>query len=409
MTRDSTHDLHDVGWLRSVLSTVTPLLCVLSASACARERSRPSRTLGVPVDFVPLPGQHGLGVKLSTCVEPEALQEAGLLQRVLEALDEHGLVVLQTTAPASASQLDAFATGLLGPNSLVDFSGCDANARNQGGGGSKCHAPGVPTVRVLGNKTDASGQPTSLLCRMGYEWHNDGVGPGVISILQCLATPSCGGETLFASSSALYAALSAEQKAIADAAILVCSNKYTGGGPAAVDAECGLRMDPTGTKRIRPAETTRPGWTLNESTTPLVMKHAHSGKPVIVQGGKNLDHIKGMDAEASAELLSSLLCTGLKPQHVTPLDEDLYATGKTSFAPEAVLEFKWAPGTIVVWDNQAMLHSTTPVVLYGPGERLFFHIIGTDQRHLGEHADTGGGDYGKNQRDAFFLGARATE
>ena len=28
------------------------------------------------------------------------------------------------------------------------------------------------------------------------------------------------------------------------------------------------------------------------------------------------------------------------------------------------------------WDNLATLHSTTPVALYGEGEREFFHIIG---------------------------------
>ena len=240
----------------------------------------------------------------------------------------------------------------------------------------------------------------------GYEWHNDGMGDGVFSILSCLATPASGGATLFASTSDMYARLSPEQQAFADSAVVVHSNRYTAGGPAAVDGECGVRMDATGTQRVRAATTRRDGWSLNESRTPLVTRHARSGLPVLVGGGKNVDHLAGMEPEASCQALGELLRAGLMPTELSPVGaEDLLPTGKTTFAPQAVLEYQWHAHDIVIWDNQALLHSTTPVCLYGPGARMFHHIIGTDVRRLGADAKAAGGDYGAVQRDAFFLGA----
>ena len=233
------------------------------------------------------------------------------------------------------------------------------------------------------------------------------MGDGVFSILSCLANPEVGGTTLFASTGDMYARLSPAQQAFAGAAVVVHSNRYTAGGPAAVDGECGVRMDATGTQRVRPATQQRDGWSLNESRTPLVVHHARSGRPVIVGGGKNVDHIVGMEPEASCQALGELLRAGLLPTALSPVGaEDLLPTGKTSFAPEAVLEWQWRANDVIIWDNQALLHSTTPVCLYGPGARMFHHVIGTDVRRLGaEHAAKGGGDYGAVQRDAFFLGA----
>ena len=187
----------------------------------------------------------------------------------------------------------------------------------------------------------------------GYEWHNDGMGDGVFSILSCLATPAVGGTTLFASTSAMYARLSPAQKAFADAAVVVHSNRFTAGGPAAVDGECGVRMDATGTQRVRPAQQQRDGWSLNESRTPLVVRHARSGLPVIVGGGKNVDHIEGMEPEASCQALGELLRAGLLPSELSPVGpDDLLPTGKTSFAPEAVLEWQWHANDVIIWDNQ---------------------------------------------------------
>ena len=122
------------------------------------------------MQFAPLPGPHGFGAALAGApVAPEALAALADDSRdaLLAALDAHSLVLLRTAGEATPEQLHAFCERLLGAGGLVDFSGLGADARNQGAGGPRCHAPGVPTVRVLGNTTDAGGAAASLLCRIG--------------------------------------------------------------------------------------------------------------------------------------------------------------------------------------------------------------------------------------------------
>lgn len=260
--------------------------------------------------------------------------------------------------------------------------------------------------------------PASLPC-LRYEWHSDGDGPGVFSLLHCLATPAAGGATLFASMSAAYASLSADQRALADTFVGVHSNRHTAGGPAAVDAECGLRMDATGTRRIRAAERRKPAWKLGESWFPVVQTHPTRGR-VLVGGGKNVDHFevcepgfspeqvaadggaedpqqrqrrraRVLSEDESAALCSELLLAHLRPSQLSPLSpDDLLPTGETTFDPLAVLQLSWRPRDLVIWDNMALLHSTTPVALYGPGERRFLHVIATDARRAVAGAGGGG-------------------
>ena len=122
------------------------------------------------MQFEPLPGPQRFGAQLAGgAVAPAALASVSDadVAALAAALDTHALVVLRCERAASAAELAAFATKLLGEGGLVDFSGTGADARNQGAGGALCHAPGVPAVRVLGNVTDAAGAAKALLCRIG--------------------------------------------------------------------------------------------------------------------------------------------------------------------------------------------------------------------------------------------------
>lgn len=200
-----------------------------------------------------------------------------------------------------------------------------------------------------------------------------------------------GGDTLFTDMAAAYRSLTDDQRRFADSATAIHSNLHTGGGPAAVDAECGLRMDASGTIRIRPAHRRKATWRLGESRFPIVQRHPSRG-PVLVGGGKNLESIEGFSPEESARLCSELLLAHVRPSALSPLDaSDLLPTGETAFSPDAVLRLRWSPGQLVVWDNLALVHSTTPVALFGPGERRFLHVIATDVRRLGAQAGGGGG------------------
>ena len=348
--------------------------------------------------FESLPGfTGGFGVACTSAMPPSRLAQLCTADKaaLLAALDTHAMLVLRPSSALSAEQLHRFGEALMGAGGLVDFGGTSMDAIAQGGGGAACHAPGVPTVRALGNVKDAEGKAASLLCRIGYEWHNDGMGPGVLSILHCLSTVDAGGETLFTSTSGMYDRLSEPQRAFADAAVAVHSNRFTGGGPAAVDGECGVRMDATGTRRVAAATSRRPDWELNEARHALVQVHPHSGRRCLIPTGKNLDHFDSpavMGPEESGVLMSELMCAHLQPQSLASVGEDGLPAGKTHFSPQTVLEFSWTQNDIVVWDNQALLHSTTPVCLYGSGTRAFYHVIGTD---VGRGASKPqGGDYG---------------
>ena len=133
--------------------------------------------------FEPLPGPHGFGAQLVGGVSPAALAriDAAQVDALAAALDAHALLVLHCDTAASAAELAAFATRLLGSGGLVDFSGVSADARNQGAGSALCHAEGVPAVRVLGNVTGAGGEAKALLCRIGACGSAGGVKRGCVA------------------------------------------------------------------------------------------------------------------------------------------------------------------------------------------------------------------------------------
>lgn len=240
------------------------------------------------------------------------------------------------------------------------------------------HLPGFPSIRPIGNTKDAHGEPSALFCRTGYEWHKDGDGEGITMIV-CVKTPNSGGNTLFSSAYAHYDALSGPLKKIAESTIIVTSNRYTAGGPSAVDCENGLRMDATGTRLVSTAHTRTTWWKLAESRWPLVRVHPETGRKYVSTGAKNLDHLVVDDVPlgpgASRELLSEILLRGLRPTGLAPLDEDGLPVGLTAFDPDLVLEHRWRRGDVVLWDNRACLHSTTPVIYYADEERLHYHLI----------------------------------
>ena len=67
----------------------------------------------------------------------------------------------------------------------------------------------------------------------------------------CEASPSKGAETLYAKCETLYERLPPEHREFIETAVGVWSNRGTAGGPAALDAALGARMNATGTRRIR--------------------------------------------------------------------------------------------------------------------------------------------------------------
>ena len=71
-------------------------------------------------------------------------------------------------------------------------------------------------------------------------------------MLYCAANVT-GSETLFAHCHTMWKRLTPSQRAFLQSSEAVHSNRSTAGGPAAVDSAFGLRMNASGTKRIRDA------------------------------------------------------------------------------------------------------------------------------------------------------------
>ena len=191
--------------------------------------------------------------------------------------------------------------------------------------GPKAHVDGYAHVRLLGNTTDdLAGQQRALLCETGYEWHPDSIGSWQTA-LYCPHTStalSSGGETLLFSSANGYDLLPEELKRAAESITAVYSNRFTSGGPSAYDCHHGLRMDATGTSIMREALSQRPGWSLGQQRTPLVLTHSVTGRKYLAAVCKNLDHLEVgsaaegnqtemMQPEESRRYLTKLMLPGL--------------------------------------------------------------------------------------------------
>ena len=300
----------------------------------------------------------------------EAAIPAPVAEELRTALKEHGLLLMrdQTPSPQTASELLALAAVFAAPGAL--FDPVKAIQFEPDGGGVR----GKPMVRQLGTAGE------SKLCRMGYEWHVDA---SDLTIMYCAKAPDSGAETLFASACGLYEALPPREQALVDELEVVYSSRYSAGGPAWLDAELGLRMNSTGTRLHRAATARKEGWALDESP-PLPATRERSGRRSLVLSPKNLDHCVGYTHAESQDLCHDLLLAGLGPVDPAPVDDaTLLPTRATRFGP-AVWEHQWREGDLVVWDNGTVAHSTTPVGLYGKGERRMLQIMFSGERVVGE-------------------------
>ena len=200
------------------------------------------------------------------------------------------------------------------------------------------------------------------------------------SMLYCVQSPAKGAETLFAKCSELYKRLKPDEQEFARTAVANRSNKRTAGGPAAFDAHFGLRMSPTGCRRIRPAQQRRVGWKLNKSTRPLVGVDKKTGDYLFWGAAKGFDSFVGMeDQEEESQLkMEKIMHSAFfqdNPIEMGELDDDLRTISATKFPEGVVLPIKWKSGMAVIWNNALFLHSTTPTSIYSNGERKMYQII----------------------------------
>lgn len=167
---------------------------------------------------------------------------------------------------------------------------------------------------------------------VGGGWHTDhsyDAVPAMGSILVARELPPQGGNTLFASMYAAYAALSPGFQAMLRGLNAVHSAKHIFGTAPGThyrssDADGG-RIGNAGAADA-----------LSDVVHPVVVRHPLSGKPALYVNPSFTVRFDGWTAEESQPLLRQLYAHCMKP--------------------EFTHEFVWRPGSIAFWDNRATWH-----------------------------------------------------
>ncbi|MEM1405000.1 MAG: taurine dioxygenase [Pseudomonadota bacterium] len=192
---------------------------------------------------------------------------------------------------------------------------------------------GFPEITVLESTPD---KPTKI-----EAWHSDMTfreHPPMGTVLKAVVTPPKGGDTLWASMTAAYAALSAPMQHFLSS--LNAVHDFSWGFKESL-AEVG------GRERLASALATYP-----PVRHPVVRTHPETGRKVLFVNSLFTTHIEGLSAGESASVLDFLF------EHI-----------KT---PEFSVRFQWQPHSIAIWDNRSTQHK--PVNDYFPAHRRMERI-----------------------------------
>ncbi len=192
---------------------------------------------------------------------------------------------------------------------------------------------GFPEITILESTAE---KPTKI-----EKWHTDMTfrpHPPMGTMLRSRVIPEKGGDTLYASMTAAYEALSAPMQSLLE------------GLSAIHDFAHGFReslAEPGGGERLRQVLEDNP-----PVTHPVIRTHPETGQKLIFVNELFTTHIPGLKSTESEYLLSFLF------NHI-----------KT---PEFSCRFQWSPDAIAFWDNRSTQHK--PVNDYFPAHRLMERI-----------------------------------
>jgi taurine dioxygenase len=195
---------------------------------------------------------------------------------------------------------------------------------------SKYIVSDYPEVLVISN-IFKDGEPIGLYDGDDQmEWHTDYSWKETVSrasLLYSVLAPAQGGDTLFADSTAAYDELPAALKERIEDLQAVHSMAYL------VDTE--VQNNPHKAP-LTPEERAK----MPDVAHPLVRRHPVTGRRSLLLGSMIISGIVGLAAAESTALLNELLT------HAT--------------AGRFVYRHHWAVGDLVIWDNQATMHTRTP-------------------------------------------------
>jgi taurine dioxygenase len=175
----------------------------------------------------------------------------------------------------------------------------------------------------------------------GGLWHTDTAylaTPPTATLLLARETPRIGGDTLFASQVAAYAALSeGMQRLLA--------------GLRALHSSAKADVSATREDRLRDAARTEKPQ-VYEAVHPVARTHPETGRKALYVNPAHTLRFEGMTDDESAPLLGFLFAHQVRP--------------------EFTCRVQWRPGTLAIWDNRQLLHN--PINDYH-GHRRVMHRI----------------------------------
>ena len=164
----------------------------------------------------------------------------------------------------------------------------------------------------------------------GGAWHSDTSyleQPPLATLLHAIETPTHGGDTLFTSTRAAYDSLSQGMQRLVDSLVGVFSAELkSGGGRTALHKNIGgMKVHDTDSAAQYEAE------------HPVARTHPETGRKALYLSRGHTVRFKDMSEEESRPLIDWLQAHQTKP--------------------EFTCRVRWAPGTLVVWDNRCTQHN----------------------------------------------------
>ena len=193
---------------------------------------------------------------------------------------------------------------------------------------------GIPEITILESTAE---NPTKI-----EAWHTDMTfrkHPPMGCVLRSKIIPSRGGDTMWASMTAAYDALSAPMQ------------KFLTGLSAEHDFSHGFKeslAEPGGRERLAQAVADNP-----PVIHPVIRTHPESGKKVIFVNSLFTTRILELNKDESQAVLHFLY------EHIT--------------TPEFSCRFNWKPDSIAIWDNRSTQHK--PINDYFPEHRMLHRCV----------------------------------
>ena len=258
-------------------------------------------------------GAELLGIDLAHELDDEAVSD------IREAFNEHGVIFFRDQK-LTPKQHIAFAERI-GPINVNRFFKS---------------APGYPQIAEVRKE---AAQTTNI----GGGWHTDhsyDEVPALGSILLAREVPQRGGDTMFASMSLAYDALSDGLKKTLKGLRAVHSSRHVFGQKS-------LEAKPDRVGRL-----INPELATQDAVHPVVISHPETGRATLYVNATFTTHFEDWTAQESKPLLD-YLC-----QHAS--------------RPEFQTRFRWEEGSIAFWDNRATWHYALNDY---QGERRLMHRI----------------------------------